>query len=65
MILLQGNRVFADNTTYVGGAEIGESKFVFGKMNKYIERISYSNDNSYVQSRLSSYPYQQNKKEQL
>lgn len=46
-LLVQGNRVFADKTTYIGGTQQGESKITGGILSDYIKTVVYTEDSSY------------------
>ena len=47
LLLLSGNEVYVDDTSIIGGLEVGESKKNLGNLNQYIKNVTYINSPSY------------------
>lgn len=65
LLLASGNRVFVDESTVVGGLEVGEGKILKGKLGEYIDTVTYSNAPSYFSELESKEPFQPEVKQQV
>jgi ClpP class serine protease len=48
LLLASGHRVFVNKASVVGGLEVGEAKFLRGKIGEYISTVTYAKQPSYV-----------------
>lgn len=48
LLLSAGDKAYVDNSTVVGGLEVGESKLLRGKLAEFVNTVTYSNSPSYL-----------------